>query len=382
MATVRDPDPDPLLRLDVEQARQALPQFIDALTDAVLILDRDRQIVAANRRYVEVFGHLSPDLVGTTCTESLNCPETSRLAAGGRCTACQVIESRQPRRVLRSLPDPDGVLRRWETSLNPILDDKGQVTHVVEVWRDITDRRHLEGQLAHSERLASLGILAAGVAHEINNPMAAILAGVESLRRWMDRAGAIDQEERSEAGEVLEILEEATRRCSETTEKLLLLAQPYHKAPGWVDMNRTARDTLSLLGYQMRQQKVQAMQDLDPDIPPIWARESGMRGVCMNLCMNAVQAMPRGGALTVRTRREGDMVVLEVLDTGVGIDPAHIDRIWDPFFTTKPVGQGTGLGLSVTHRVVTRHGGSIRVESQPGRGAHFIVELPINGPGS
>jgi two-component system, NtrC family, sensor kinase len=141
------------------------------------------------------------------------------------------------------------------------------------------------------------------------------------------------------------------------------------------------RDTLSLLNYQMRRQGVKAAEALDPDLSPIWARASGIRGVCMNLMMNAVQAMPQGGSLTVRTRREGQGVALEIEDTGHGIEAEHIDRIWDPFFTTKPVGQGTGLGLSITQRVVSRHGGRIHVESRPGAGAKFIVWLPIAGPG-
>jgi len=123
------------------------------------------------------------------------------------------------------------------------------------------------------------------------------------------------------------------------------------------------------------------VEELDPDLPPIWARHSSMRGVCMNLMMNAVQAMPRGGHLTVRTARGPRGVTLHVVDSGHGIAEEHLDRIWDAFFTTKPVGQGTGLGLSITQRVVTRHGGTIRVESRPGQGARFIVELPIEGPG-
>jgi two-component system NtrC family sensor kinase len=141
------------------------------------------------------------------------------------------------------------------------------------------------------------------------------------------------------------------------------------------------RDTLSLLNYMLRKQRVKAVEALDPSLPPIWARASGIRGVCMNLMMNAVQAMKEGGTLTVRTRRDGDGVTLEIEDTGHGIEPVHLDRIWDPFFTTKPVGHGTGLGLSITQRVVARHGGRIRVESRPGEGARFIVWLPLAGPG-
>jgi two-component system, NtrC family, sensor kinase len=170
-------------------------------------------------------------------------------------------------------------------------------------------------------------------------------------------------------------------RSQEITQKLLLLAQPYQVAPDWSDLNQAIRDTLTLLRYQMHKQQIEAIEELDPELQPIWAKGSGIRGALMNLCMNAVQAMPEGGTLTVRTRSSSRHVTIEVEDTGPGIPADHLHRIWDPFFTTKPVGQGTGLGLSITQRIVTRHGGTIRVESLPGRGARFVIELPMEGPG-
>jgi signal transduction histidine kinase len=228
--------------------------------------------------------------------------------------------------------------------------------------------------------MASVGTLAAGVAHEINNPLASLLAGIESLQRWLGRRefGAVGT---AEAAETLALLEREARRCRETTDKLMLLAQPVQTAPTHMDMNAAVRDTLSLLNFMMRQQKIRVVETLEPSLPPVWARASGIRGVCMNLMLNAVQAMPQGGTLTVLTRREGEGVAIEVADSGPGIEPGHLDRIWDPFFTTKPVGQGTGLGLSITQRVVARHGGQIRVDSRPGRGARFVVWLPLAGPG-
>jgi PAS domain S-box-containing protein len=346
----------------------------------VVVVDRDQRVVAANRRYFEVFGAMRPDVAGVVCHEALHCPEIGTDAGVGECAACQAVSFKEPQRALRSLRDSKGAPRRWDVTFNPVLDSSGEVSYVVEVWRDITERSRLESQLSHSERLASLGILAAGVAHEVNNPMASVLAGVESLERWLAR-GHFDLASVAEARDVLAVLENAARRCSETTNKLMLLAQPYTVAPSWLDLNRAVRDTLSLLRYEMRKRNVQSVEDLQPDLPPMWAREGGVRGVCMNLMLNAVQAMPEGGTLTTRTTRAGDRVVLEVEDTGHGIRPEHLDRIWDPFFTTKPTGQGTGLGLSITQRIVERHGGAIRVESAPGQGAKFTVELPIAGTG-
>jgi signal transduction histidine kinase len=291
------------------------------------------------------------------------------------------MEQKQPARRLRSLPDATGAQRRWEATFTPILDDAEQVTHVVEVWRDVTDRTQLEAQLSHSERLASLGMLAAGVGHEINNPLASVLAGVESLNRWLERAD-FSADGRSEANEVLAVLAREVHRCRETTDKLMLLARPFSIAPSWVTLNQVALDTVSLLRFQMRKQQVEVVETLDPDLPQIWARDTAMRAVCMNLMINALQAMPAGGTLTVSTaRQDSTRVVLTVQDTGAGIAPEHVQRIWDPFFTTKPMGQGTGLGLSITQRIVARHGGDIQLENAPGGGARFIVVLPIGGSG-
>ena len=356
-----------------------LPQLMDSLSDAVVVVDRNQRLVAANAQYLQSFGMRRSDLIGSRCTDAVHCPEATA-EDDGRCPACETFQTRQSARRLRSVPDAQGVLRRWEASFNPVFDQGGQVTHVVEVWRDVTVRSQLEAQLGHSERLAAVGTLAAGVGHEINNPLASVMAGVETLERWLKRR-QFDDAHVAEAAEILGMLEREVTRCRETTDKLMLLAQPYSTEPAWFDLNQAVKDTLSLLGHQMRKQQIEAVEELDLDLPPIWARNSSMRGVCMNLMMNAVQAMPKGGRLTVRTRRHGRGVRLHVEDTGHGIAPEHLDRIWDAFFTTKPVGQGTGLGLSITQRVITRHGGTIRVESRFGDGARFIVELPIGGSG-
>ncbi len=368
-------------RMDIEQVRNILPQLIDALSDAVVVVDRSQKVVAANRRYLDAFGPGRAAVIGTHCMDVLHCPDAAANAGTGRCSACEVIDLKRPVRRVRNMTDPGGAQRRWEATYNPVIGSDGEVSHVVEVWRDISERSDLEAQLAHSERLASLGTLAAGVAHELNNPMAAILAGVERLRRWLTREQQLPARNREDMDGVLQGIERETQRCTETTEKLLLLAHPYRAATAWVDLNRAVRDTLSLLNYQMAKQGIAMVQDLDPKVPPVWARESGIRGMCMNLCMNAVQAMKKGGMLTVRSRPAGSMVTLEIEDTGPGIQPQHLDRIWDPFFTTKPIGQGTGLGLSITQRTVTGYGGTIRVESRPGEGARFIIELPVQGPG-
>ena len=366
--------------LDLAALGETLPQLLDAISDAVVVVDPVGQVVAANRRFTDTFGAAGRELAGLACPLSGKC-HSNGPAPSSRCLACEITDSRQPRRMLQVLPDASGQQRRWEATMNPMVDESGVVVSIVEVWRDVTERTQLEAQLSHSERLASLGMLAAGVAHEINNPLASVLAGVESLQRWLVRIDLQDAE-REDADEVLRLLEQGVRRCRETTDKLLLLGQPYTSRPVWVDLNHAVRDTLALLSFATRRQHIEVSADLAPDLPQVWGRESALRGVLMNLCLNAVQAMSSGGHLRVATARVGDdRAAVRVEDDGPGIAPEHLNRIWDPFFTTKPVGQGTGLGLSITQRIVARHGGDVRVESTPGAGARFLIELPLQGSG-
>ncbi len=370
-----------MLRIESDEIREILPQLIDAMVDAVVVLDASRRVVAANRRYVEAFGISRPDVLGSACQATLHCPETIDGTPEGHCTACQAFHAGTAMRRVRTVPSgSSGAPRRWEATFNPVANARGRITHMIEVWRDITDRSHLEAQLSHSERLASLGSLAAGVAHEINNPLASVLASVESLQRWLRRTD-LDEEARTEARAVLSACEREIARVRETSDKLMLLAQPHSVKPVWVNVDQAANDTLSLLANQMRRQGVGSVAALAGNLPLVWAKEGAIRSICMNLMMNAVQAMPSGGTLEVSTRTDGHRVIIEIADTGPGIPDDIADRIWDPFFTTKPTGQGTGLGLSITRGQVERHGGSIRVEKRLGGGSRFIVELPVRGSG-
>jgi PAS domain S-box-containing protein len=370
----------PALRIDGDAMREILPQLIDAMADAVVVLDARRRVVAANRRYVEAFGVRRRDMIGEGCRDALGCPEALDGTPEGRCSACLAIESGTTVRQVRTVTSPGGARRHWEATFNPVAGPEGHTGHVIEVWRDITDRSHLEAQLAHSERLAALGGLAAGVAHEINNPLASVLASVESMQRWLRRT-TMDDAGRAEADAVLNACEREIARVRETSDKLMLLAQPQSVKPAQVDLERVVQDTLSLVAHQMRAQAVTGEVLLAGDLPLIWAREGAIRGICMNLIQNAVQAMPGGGALLVATRREDDRVVLEVADSGEGIPDEIAEKIWDPFFTTKPPGKGTGLGLSITRGQVEHHGGTVRAGTRPGGGACFVVELPIHGSG-
>src|SRR5262245_30379371 len=294
-------------RIDMTAVLPILPALMDALSDGVVVLDRDRRLVAANRRYVEAFGMKRADAACAACPDARGAPAMED--GFTRCPACEAFDTGRPQRRLRQIADSSGAMRRYETIYSPVMGEDGRASHVVEVWRDITERSRLEIQLSHSERLASVGILAAGVAHEINNPLASMLACVETLARWLER-GNFAAADLEEARETIELLEHEIERCRETTGKLRLLGRSYDASPGWVDLNAAVRDTLALLRYELRTRQLEAVEQLDAGLPKIWAREAGIRGICMNLTINAVQAMGSGGRLTVTTRHADDAVTL------------------------------------------------------------------------
>jgi CheY-like chemotaxis protein len=244
---------------------------------------------------------------------------------------------------------------------------------VVALVEDVSERRRLEAQLLLADRLASVGTLAAGVAHEINNPLAFVLANLDvSLEALRERGGP---------EEVLRALEDAREggtRVSEIVRDLRTFARDRGGARARVDVRRTVQSSVNLALPEIRRR---ARLELDlAEVPPVLGAEHRLGQVFLNLLVNAAQAIPEGGVdrnrIRVATRAASDRVLVEVTDTGAGIPPEVLPRIFDPFFTTKPVGVGTGLGLAIVHTIVTDLGGEIRVRSAPGQGTTFEVELP------
>lgn len=355
-----------------------LPRLIEAMSDAVVVLDRKGQVVATNQRFRDVFA-TDTSMPGRPCPHRGDCLPGEDLSTAV-CIACQVAHERKAQRRIHVIADASGRQRRWEATLSPVFDDADEVQYVVEAWRDISERTMLEAQLTHSEHLSKLGMLAAGVAHELNNPLGALRIGIEALQRLATRV-ELPPAEAEYLRETLGDMEQCTLRCIETARKLRMLGEQQTTRPDWVDLNVVVSETLDLLRYAALKQGITFTRELTDGLPPVWGNGGTLRGALMHLCFNAVQAMPEGGELTVRSRLQGDRIVLEIADNGPGIAPEHLARLWDPFFTTKPVGQGTGLGLSITRRTLLDHGGNIEVASEPGAGACFTVTLPIGGTG-
>ena len=238
---------------------------------------------------------------------------------------------------------------------------------------DITERVDLEGQLSQAEKLSSIGLLAAGVAHEVNTPLAVISSYAQMLAKQVNGD--------AKKSELLDKITRQTFRASEIVNSLLNFSRTSSTEFASVDLNRVIQDTLMLLEHQLKVARVKVVQELQPQLPLIYGNTGKLQQVFLNLFLNAKDAMPSGGTLMVTTNN-GHHVQVTVADTGTGIAQEHIPRIYDPFFTTKSKPKtghsgGTGLGLSVTYGIIQEHAGKIRVNSKPGEGTTFTMEFPL-----
>ena len=272
------------------------------------------------------------------------------------------------------LKTPAGETRTVNVAIAPLVTRKFQVVGRLVIMDDITERVELEGQLSQADKLSSIGLLAAGVAHEVNTPLAVISSYTQMLAKQL-------QGDPQKSG-LLEKITRQTFRASEIVNNLLNFSRTSGTEFADVDVNKIINDTLTLLEHQFKTGKVRVSSELTAGISPIQGNAGRLQQVFLNLFLNAKDAMPHGGTLRVATCN-GEMVSIRVTDTGSGIAPEHIQRIYDPFFTTKNApkegqARGTGLGLSVTYGIIQEHAGKIRVESTPGAGTTFALDFPLS----
>jgi two-component system NtrC family sensor kinase len=271
------------------------------------------------------------------------------------------------------LATPTGETRIVNVAIAPLVTKKFSVAGRLIIMDDITERVELEAQLSQSDKLSSIGLLAAGVAHEVNTPLAVISSYAQLLSKQLQ---GDDQK-----SALLDKITRQTFRASEIVNNLLNFSRTSAAEFTEIDVNKIILDTLNLLEHQFKTTKIRIQDELTPHLPPIQGNAGRLQQVFLNLFLNAKDAMPRGGTLRIATYN-GDGLSVEVSDTGSGIAQEHIQRIYDPFFTTKTAPQdgqrrGTGLGLSVTYGIIQEHAGKIRVESTPEEGTTFFLQFPM-----
>jgi len=347
-------------------SRNTLRTFFDNIPSSVFIIDRSYSIVAINNHRSERIGRKPQELVGEKCYEKLR-------GQSDPCAKCRIMEAFSGIPSIRTSREigPNETFVHWEITNVPIREENNVIDKVIIFEEDVTEKWILEANLIQSEKMASIGQLAANVAHEINNPLAAIIANAQLLIRDLSAA---DEDTRDS----LKLIETAGERAAKIVSNLLDSARKEkHYEFEEISLNETIEDAISLLRYEINKRSVSVKLDLLKKIPRIFANKNQLKGVWINLINNALGAIEsERGIISISTRYENKEFYIVFSDNGRGILPEHQSRIFEPFFTTKEAGKGTGLGLSVSLQVIKEHHGDIEFESTVGKGTKFIVILP------
>jgi two-component system, NtrC family, sensor kinase len=360
--------------LELARKKNTIQAILNGITDLMVVLSQDMRIVSVNRVFNDIFGDRQPQ--GRFCYEVFR-------GSDRPCSPCPVRTARDQNRLCRQLHiyPVDGQNRHFEITASPLRSADGRPCHMLLLKRDVTLEKEYQAKFYQAERMATVGLLAAGVAHEINNPLPAISGFAEGLKRRLPKlAQSVDDLLFNDFQEYVDTILKECQRCQEIVRTLLTFSRGACADFSPMDLNGLLTDTVKLLRHHLKQHRHELIHlEIDETLPLISGDASQFKQVILNLLMNALDAVQTGGTITLRTFSDGkETVVLAVEDTGCGIAPEHLDKLFEPFFTTKPVGQGIGIGLSTCYNIVQKHGGEILVRSTLGQGSTFLVKLPWN----
>ncbi len=340
---------------------------VESIAVGVVVIDAQGKILIWNHSMQSLYGLGRTQAVGKNIAEVFGndlIQTMRRTIEGPRWVVQDTVRFHKTH-----LTSRDDHIRLVNISLSPFVSHIDVVTGTLLVFDDITEKVQLEGQLLQAEKLSSIGLFAAGVAHEVNTP----LAGISSYAQMLLKKTPVDDSRY----QVLKKIEEQSFRASDIVTKLLNFARLKDSDLREVNMNSVVMETLSLLKHQLAKSKIDVKFNLDSSLPGTLGNDGKLQQVFLNFFLNARDAMSQGGELKLRTYQEDSQLVVRIQDNGTGISKEDIKRIYDPFFTTKDVGRGTGLGLSVSYGIIQEHSGRINVESAPGKGTVFSIHFPI-----
>ncbi len=349
----------------IKQVAEEWETTFDSIMDFISIHDKDFKFVRVNKSFAETVKMKPKELIGKYCYEVVhgtnepppNCPHKQTLA------------DRKPHRAEFFEPHL-GI--HLEITVSPIFDEKGEVVGTVHITEDITERKKMEEQLIVTGRLASIGELSSGIAHELNNPLTGIIGLSELL---------LDKDLPDDIKEDLVVIHREAQRTAGVVKNLLIFARKHPAEKQLVDIHSIIEKVLELRAYEQKVSNIEINTRFASDLPEITANGFELQQVFINIIINAEHFMIEAhgrGALTITTERVGDIIRASFADDGPGIAEENLGHLFDPFFTTKEVGKGTGLGLSICHGIITEHGGKTYAESKLGKGATFVIELPIS----
>ncbi|MHC1745129.1 MAG: DUF3365 domain-containing protein [Syntrophobacteraceae bacterium] len=346
------------------QSKELLQSVFDSITDMVILMDSDFRIRMVNKAYLKRYGLSEEDVLGQACNEIHRadaCPFPD-------CGMRKAFESRQP--VLEEVTTTAGEI--FLMHFYPVADERGEVISMVRYARDITQQKRIEQHIQSTEKLASLGQLAAGIAHEINNPLGVILCYTDLLKRQL--------EDNPQASSDVATIEKHTLNCKRIVSDLLKFARGESGSRQLKAINRSIEEAVAMVSHQFSRQDIEITLNLDSELPLLNMDEDKLKQVFVNLLVNAQQAIADKGIIRIQSRflPESNQIELRFRDNGTGIPPDIQKRIFDPFFSTKDASEGTGLGLSVSYGIVRDHQGEILVGSEPGQWTEFTILLPVS----
>ncbi len=369
------------LNTSINQAKEEHRRFTEAVLDtlpiSLYVIDRNYRIVTWNRhREIGVQGIPRDSVIGRDVFEVLSKFPQGKL----RQEFERAFRTGRIERIEQRTTGENGLTKHWMVSKIPMRDkETDEITHVITVGEDVTMRVEAIHAAGRAEKLAAIGRLAAGVVHEINNPLATISACSESLESRVAEGVFGESEDVADLSEYLGLIRSEAFRCKSITNGLLDFSRGRTGNRFSIDLSEVLKSSARLVAHQKRGENIEIRLELPAEMPPVEADEGQIQQAIIALATNAIDAMPDGGTLTFRTLSKNNRVIIEVQDTGIGIAPDEVSKIFEPFYTTKEVGKGTGLGLSVCYGIITEHGGRVSVRSNIGVGTTFSIFLPLVG---
>ena len=380
--------------VELDFTRNFVAALWNSVADRILLLDEDYKIIDINPSMQSILGAKRSDVIGRYCYQVMHQSLSPCNTAKRPCPLQETLKTGLSAQAIHEHHDPNKGVIYYEVVTYPFPHREGQKMMVIEIFRDITSefkeqvdattkriKKNL-ARLVHEDKMIALGKLVASSVHEINNPISGIHALSKLMYSKLEEGRTLNEEDLEEFRNYLALISKESARCGEIVSNLLSFSRQQKMEARKVNINEILQTVLTLCRHRMSLQKIELEEELADDLPEVIGDYNHIQQCFINVVFNAIEAMPEGGKLTVRTRyeKEKKKIRIDICDTGCGIPEENISRIFEPFFSTKTDDKGVGLGLSVVYGIIREHRGSIFVDSKVGKGTCFIIRFPEAGP--